>query len=161
MTRINNILLVVLLILVLCVSSVLSQEFGGSNNVKRFLGKWNFYRDGWQHSIEIGWNINCMWSGQEAFPITFPHPPLWVKYYGQLNCQGPVLWEGYGWTVKDRSHPYSHQLFLIHPAPSRDSAEDHYIRGYIYTEAESNMSGYVQDKWGMWGWMAVHVEYVY
>jgi hypothetical protein len=128
-------------VIALFASSILSQDYYGSDNVQRFLGKWNLFRDGRQHSIEVVWNPQTDFINYPAFRI---------KYYKQPRCQGSVTAVYDGWVKKMKSESYSHVLHIRvqgdtpydSPGYMDEPKKFPFFYGMLFTQTETTMAGW-------------------
>jgi hypothetical protein len=107
----------------------MAQDYYGSDNVQRFLGKWNLFLDGYPHSIEVIWNDGCDWSSGH---------PLRIMLFNQLNCQGPVEVVLNGEVSKNKSMENSHKIIMFR----MDTHHTVYlIEGFLFTQTGRHMAG--------------------
>ena len=134
-----------LVFVLLFTQAVMCEDYKGSDNVERFLGKWNLYCDGWNHSIEISFNSKTDWNRIK---------PLTVKYYHTLNCKGNPVWSGLGKVCKLKKISNSHYIeFFSHT--TKNNPEVQFFRGYILNRGDSKaMAGFVKNKYGEFSWVA-------
>lgn len=125
--------------------AIICVDYNGSDNVERFIGKWNLYRDGFPHSIEIIFNPRTDWDHIE---------PLIVKYYNTLNCKGTPVWTGTGKVLKLKKLNSSHYIEFHTKVPLNDTGYQ-FFEGYILNRGGSKaMAGFFKDKYGKFSWVA-------